>query len=67
MYVWFVVIFGSKYQAVLIANQVVQRCKLPYVVLVDALYGLGQLLISLACTMNIIIPIQPSGTKGFWN
>ena len=30
-----------------IANQVVQRCKLPLVVLVNALYGLGQLLISL--------------------
>ena len=30
-----------------IANQVVQRCKLPKVVLVSALYGLGQLLISL--------------------
>ena len=27
------------------ANQVVQRCKLPYVVLVNALYGLGQFLL----------------------
>ena len=34
-----------------IANQVVERCQLPYVVLVNALYGLGQLLISLDCTM----------------
>ena len=33
--------------------------QLPYVVL----YGLGQLLISLDCTMNIIIAIQTSGTK----
>ena len=38
-----------------IANQVVQRCKLPLVVLVSALYGLGQLS---DCTMNIIIAIQ---------
>ena len=38
-----------------IANQVVQRCKLPYVVLVNALYGLGQVLIGLDGTMNIII------------
>ena len=38
-----------------IANQVVQRCKLPYVVLVNAMYGLGQMLISLNCTMNIAI------------
>ena len=30
-----------------IANQVVQRCKLPKVTLYVALYGLGQLLISL--------------------
>ena len=30
-----------------IANQVVQRCKLLEVVLASALYGLGQLLISL--------------------
>ena len=30
-----------------IANQVVQRCKLAEVVLVSALYGLSQLLISL--------------------
>ena len=31
----------------ILANQVVQRCKLPKVVLVSARYGLGQLLISL--------------------
>ena len=30
-----------------ITNQVVQRCKLPNVVLVKALYNIGQLLISL--------------------
>jgi len=37
-----------------IVNQVVvvQRCKLPYVVLVNALYVLGQVLVSLDCTMK---------------
>ena len=48
-----------------IANQVVQRCKLPLVVLVSALYGLGQLS---GCTMNIIIAIQPKWCKRVsWN
>ena len=45
-----------------IANQVVQRCKLPEVVLVSALYGLGQLS---SCTMNIIVAIQTKWRKGF--
>ena len=38
------------------------------VVLVNALYGLGQLLIGLDCTMNIIIAIQTKWCKRFsWN
>ena len=44
------------------------RCKLPQVVLVNALYGLSQVLISLSCTMNIIIAIQTKWCKRVsWN
>ena len=34
-------------------------------VLVNALYGLGQLLSSLDSTMNIVSAFKPSGAKGF--
>ena len=40
----------------------VQKCK---VVLVNALYGLGQVLINLDCAMNIIIAILQVVQKGF--
>ena len=43
-------------------NQVAQRCKLPQVVLVNALYGLGQVLTSLVVLWILSLP---SGAKGF--
>ena len=43
---------GSSYKVAVFSLEIASQ------VHVDALYGLGQLLISLACTMNTIIAIQ---------